>query len=126
MKRVSLGEPLDYPSRSHPPFFIMNYWIYIPRSETTGRIYTGYTPGLRRRLIEHNHPLLGKRRYTRKQGGPLCVESDLPGRHAGRRKGVGGASGPAHEPRVFRRGHLAAYSLGPFEFIVQERKGAEP
>ena len=48
----------------------MSFWVYILQSETTSKRYVGYTSDLKRRLSEHNAPVLGKRRYTRKQDGP--------------------------------------------------------
>ena len=48
----------------------MAFFIYILKSETTGGIYIGHTSDLERRLKEHNNPLAGKRRYTRKHKGP--------------------------------------------------------
>ena len=48
----------------------MTFFVYILRSETTGRIYIGHTSDLKRRLREHNDSQLGKSRYTRKQKGP--------------------------------------------------------
>ncbi len=32
----------------------MNYYVYIIKSESTGRVYTGITNDLNRRLNEHN------------------------------------------------------------------------
>ena len=48
----------------------MAFFVYILKSETTGGIYIGHTSDLERRLKEHNNPLAGKRRYTRKHKGP--------------------------------------------------------
>ena len=38
------------------------YYVYLLKSKRNGRIYTGYTSDLRRRLEEHNN---GKSGYTR-------------------------------------------------------------
>jgi putative endonuclease len=48
----------------------VSFWVYILQSETTGRLYTGHTADLSRRLAEHNDLLSGKNRFTRKQKGP--------------------------------------------------------
>ncbi|MBW2109182.1 MAG: GIY-YIG nuclease family protein [Deltaproteobacteria bacterium] len=48
----------------------MPFHVYILESQTTGKLYTGQTSDLSRRLSEHNHPVLGKKRFTRKQSGP--------------------------------------------------------
>jgi putative endonuclease len=48
----------------------MAFWVYLLRSESTGRLYIGHTSDLQRRLREHNDPELGRRRYTRRQKGP--------------------------------------------------------
>ena len=45
------------------------FYVYILENETTGKIYTGHSTDLERRLREHNDPSLGRRRYTRKQKG---------------------------------------------------------
>lgn len=51
----------------------MAYWVYILKNETNSKHYVGQTSDLQRRLKEHNHPTLGKNRYTRKQKGPWCL-----------------------------------------------------
>jgi len=51
----------------------MAFWIYIIQCQSSGRMYTGHTSDLERRLAEHNHPTLGKRRYTRKHPGPWRI-----------------------------------------------------
>jgi putative endonuclease len=48
----------------------MAFWVYLLRSESTGRFYIGHTSDLQRRLREHNDPKMGWRRYTRRQKGP--------------------------------------------------------
>jgi putative endonuclease len=40
------------------------HWVYVLRSSTDGRLYTGVTSDLRRRLREHNS---GKVRSTRRR-----------------------------------------------------------
>lgn len=32
----------------------MEWWVYVLRSDTTGKLYTGISPDPDRRLIEHN------------------------------------------------------------------------
>jgi putative endonuclease len=46
------------------------FWVYILKSESTGKTYIGHTSDIERRLREHNDKELGKLRYTRKQKGP--------------------------------------------------------
>jgi len=60
----------------------MPFWVYILQSETTGKLYTGQTSGLERRLREHNDNQIGKQRFTRKQGGPwhLIYSEEMPTR----------------------------------------------
>jgi putative endonuclease len=41
------------------------YHVYILRSQSTGRLYTGHTDNIERRLIEHNS---GKSMYTKALG----------------------------------------------------------
>jgi len=55
------------------PFFVepqMAFWVYILQSETTGRLYTGQTSDLEKRLRQHNDEEIGGQRFTRKQSGP--------------------------------------------------------
>jgi putative endonuclease len=43
----------------------MFYYTYILKSKKDGRIYTGYTKDLRKRLMQHNN---GLSTYTRNRG----------------------------------------------------------
>jgi len=47
----------------------MFYYTYILKSKKDGKIYTGYTDDLRKRLSEHNS---GKSTYTKSRG-PFVV-----------------------------------------------------
>ena len=47
----------------------MSYFVYVIRSETTGKRYIGQTSDLKARLDRHNSDY-GKDRYTSKQDGP--------------------------------------------------------
>lgn len=60
----------------------MPFWVYILRSESTGKIYIGHTSDLERRLQEHNNNQVGRKRFTRKQGGPwyLLYAEEVPTR----------------------------------------------
>jgi len=48
----------------------MPFWVYILQSESTGRLYTGQTSDLEKRLERHNDQDIDISRYTRKQKGP--------------------------------------------------------
>jgi putative endonuclease len=58
------------------------FWGYILQSETTGKLYTGQTSDLERRLREHNDEEIGRQRFTRKQSGPwrLLYSEEMPTR----------------------------------------------
>jgi len=43
------------------------FWVYILRSQTTGKYYTGYTSNLKDRLSRHNR---GLSKTTRRLKGP--------------------------------------------------------
>jgi len=60
----------------------MPFWVYILQSEGTGKLYTGQTSDLERRLREHNDNHTGKQRFTRKQGAPwhLLYSEEMPTR----------------------------------------------
>jgi len=65
----------------------MSYFVYIIRSETTGKRYIGQTSDLKARLDRHNSKF-GKNRYTRKQEGPwtLVYSEELGTRSAAMRR----------------------------------------
>ena len=46
------------------------FWVYILRSETTGRYYCGQTNNLDLRLKEHNDPLYQGTKTTKRFEGP--------------------------------------------------------
>ncbi len=59
----------------------MPFWVYIIRSETTGKLYVGQTSDLENRLRRHNIDEPGSARYTHKQMGPwqLIYTEEYPG-----------------------------------------------
>ncbi|MFH1983218.1 MAG: GIY-YIG nuclease family protein [Pseudomonadota bacterium] len=48
----------------------MAYWVYILKSETSGRYYCGHTEDLTRRLSQHNDPEYHGSRTTKVFKGP--------------------------------------------------------
>ena len=47
----------------------MAFWVYVIKSVSTGKTYTGYTENLENRLRRHNGELLNKQSsFTVKQG----------------------------------------------------------
>jgi putative endonuclease len=60
-----------FKARKNWPFFIiMSYWVYILRSQSTGRYYCGHTNNLERRIQEHNDPDYKCSRTTKVFQGP--------------------------------------------------------
>ncbi len=54
---------------SIPSSLTVTYFLYVIKSETSGKIYIGQTNNIIRRVDEHNNQLLGKKkRYTRRDG----------------------------------------------------------
>lgn len=51
----------------------MPFWVYILRSETSGKTYVGQTADLDRRLSQHNDPECALTTYTKKNQGPWKV-----------------------------------------------------
>ncbi len=52
----------------------MNYWVYVIKNQSTGKIYIGQTKDLNRRLARHNKRLPTKNTsYTTKNTGPWVV-----------------------------------------------------
>ena len=48
----------------------MSFWVYILRSEATGKLYVGQTSNLKRRVMRHNTEEAGSKRYTQRHEGP--------------------------------------------------------
>ena len=46
------------------------FFVYILRSETSGKLYIGQTNNMDRRLREHNEPLHNVRKHTSRNKGP--------------------------------------------------------
>ena len=46
------------------------FFVYILRSEQSGKFYTGQTNDLDRRMQEHNDPLHNNRKFTTLNAGP--------------------------------------------------------
>ena len=57
-----------FSGKSHMPF-----WIYILRSESTGRHYCGSTEDVERRVSEHNDPTYHGSKTTKRFPGPCRV-----------------------------------------------------
>jgi putative endonuclease len=47
----------------------LNYFVYVLRNDTVGRLYVGHTDDLTRRLAEHNGLSANPNRYTGKFAG---------------------------------------------------------
>jgi putative endonuclease len=45
------------------------FWVYVIKNAASGKIYTGLTSNLKRRLAEHNTPRSGSRKFTHRQKG---------------------------------------------------------
>ena len=48
----------------------LSFWVYILRSEATGKLYIGHTSDLERRVMRHNTEEAGSKRYTHRHEGP--------------------------------------------------------
>ena len=49
------------------------FYVYILRSQKSGKLYTGQTNNLARRLLEHNDPLHNVRKHTSRHEGPWVL-----------------------------------------------------
>ncbi len=49
------------------------FWIYVIRSESSGKLYTGHTSDLACRLRHHNDPENRKGLYTKHNPGPWVL-----------------------------------------------------
>ena len=48
----------------------MSYYVYVLRSESTGKTYTGQTDNLEKRIDQHNEPNNTLSLYTKRSRGP--------------------------------------------------------
>jgi putative endonuclease len=96
----------------------MPFWVYILQSETTGKLYTGQTSDLGKRLREHNEEEIGRRRFTRKQSGPwrLLYFEEMPTRSEAMRRETHLKTGKGREwiRQNILNGHLV-HALPPQE-----------
>jgi len=51
----------------------MKYFVYVIISISSGNIYIGQTNNPKRRIDEHNNPLIGKRNKFTKKDGPWKI-----------------------------------------------------
>ncbi len=49
------------------------YFVYVIRSESTGRTYIGHTGDLEKRLSEHNDPACFSSKFTKRVPGPWSL-----------------------------------------------------
>ncbi len=67
LRRINLPRPSDW--RSEPAKF----WVYVIRSETSGRLYVGQTSDLAGRLWQHNDPDNTRSLHTKRNPGPWIL-----------------------------------------------------
>ncbi|MEO0101307.1 MAG: GIY-YIG nuclease family protein [candidate division WOR-3 bacterium] len=48
----------------------MSFYVYVLKSQSTGKIYIGYTSNLTKRLKQHNDPNCKFTLYTKRNPGP--------------------------------------------------------
>ena len=51
----------------------MRYFVYILRSESTGKTYVGQTSDLEKRLVKHNDPACRFALHTKRNKGPWKI-----------------------------------------------------
>lgn len=56
----------------------MAFWTYVIRSLSTGRLYTGHTMDLHKRLREHNDPESFSSHFTKRIPGPWILVYSEP------------------------------------------------
>ena len=67
-----IGRRFESYLRSH--FFASAvFYVYVIRSQPTGRIYVGHTSNLPKRLAEHNDPENHSSRFTKRFPGPWIL-----------------------------------------------------
>ena len=74
MKRVAHGEPQKSKpvctKRAFLFMVVMQYWVYIIQSETSGRFYCGQSSNVEQRLRQHNDPEYRLSKTTKRFPGP--------------------------------------------------------
>ena len=66
-QRVNAPKPADW--QSEPGVF----WVYVIRSEASGRLYIGQTDDLHGRLQQHNTPESNRSLFTKRHPGPWSL-----------------------------------------------------
>ena len=76
LRRINRPKPTDW--KAEPGKF----WVYVIRSETTGRLYAGQTNDLVGRLRQHNDPGTNRSQHTKRNRGPwfLIYTEEFPSR----------------------------------------------
>jgi putative endonuclease len=76
LRRINRPRPSDWETEPR------KFWVYVIRSETTGRLYVGQTNDLAGRLRQHNEPDTNRSLYTKRNVGPWVVAyaEELPSR----------------------------------------------
>jgi putative endonuclease len=64
LRRINRPKPTDW--QSEPGRF----WVYVIRSESTGRLYVGHTNDLDGRVRQHNNPETNRSLHTKRNCGP--------------------------------------------------------
>ncbi len=49
------------------------FWVYVIRSEASGKLYIGHTNDLAGRVRQHNDPARNRSLYTKRQAGPWTL-----------------------------------------------------
>jgi len=75
-RRINRPKPADW--RAEPGRF----WVYVVRSELSGKLYVGQTNDLAGRLRQHNDPESNRSLYTKRTPGPwsLAHAEEFPSR----------------------------------------------
>ncbi len=67
LRRINRAKPGDW--HAEPGKF----WVYVIRSESSGRLYVGHTNDLDGRVRQHNNPETNRSQYTKKDPGPWVL-----------------------------------------------------
>jgi len=75
-RRINRERPADWRTEAG------KFWVYVIRSEASGKLYVGQTNDLEGRLRQHNDPTNTRSLYTKRNHGPwiLAQAEEYPSR----------------------------------------------
>jgi putative endonuclease len=67
LRRINRPKPSEWHGEPR------KFWVYVIRSESSGKLYVGHTSDLDGRVRQHNNPETNRSIYTKRNRGPWCL-----------------------------------------------------